>query len=272
LFSAAGQRLLKGFVAFDGTDGADVLDGLTVDLRADQEVEIGFVLNDAGDDELHAGASGGVDGQVDAFVGVDASEEEEFVTRLSTECNIGQVDAVVDGGEIGQFGVAVGVADGDEPGVVFILAVNHADAVGGEAVNGGQHGGFDQTRIGQGQEVVIVVDQVELACMFHQFGDVEALDNLGFLRGVFLIAAVDDGAEFGAGEGIGGGEKGDVPAAAGKAFADVGGDGFPGAVLARGRPPGDGGEDGDFFCRAEFVDGHWFFKPQVTRICADFNC
>ena len=55
----------------------------------------------------------------------------------------------------------------------------------------GKHWRFDQSGKGQGDEIVTVVYQVKVRCPFHQFGDVQYLDDLGVKVGMFFVTLFD---------------------------------------------------------------------------------
>ena len=59
--------------------GADVPNLPIFEVRLHLVAEVGLVLNDAGDEERPAAAAGHLNREMDAFVGVDASEEDEVI-------------------------------------------------------------------------------------------------------------------------------------------------------------------------------------------------
>ena len=64
-------------------------------------------------------------------------------------------------------------------------------------MNGGEHRCLDQSRVAQGHEVVVAVDQVEFGGVFKHFGDVEVFTYFGIDGGIFFISLIDDGVQAG---------------------------------------------------------------------------
>ena len=59
---------------------------------------------------------------------MDAAEEQQVAVRAVVQLERVGVDAVVDGGQVVESGVAVGVADGDVGAEVVVLLVHGHDA------------------------------------------------------------------------------------------------------------------------------------------------
>ena len=220
------------------THGPDVVDRAAIEMGLDLRAEIGLVLHDAGDDQAPPAQARDLDREMNALVRMDAAEKDQVVTGAFLERVEREIDPVVDGRQIVQRGGAVGVADGDVVAVAILLIDRH-DLGRGEAMDRGQHRGPDQAAVAQGHEVVVAVNQVELAGVLERFRDVKVFGDLGIGGGVLLITLVDHGVEPGAGDRVPGGEQGHVPAARDQAFGEVAGHRFPGAVLPRRGPPGD---------------------------------
>jgi hypothetical protein len=84
-------------------------------------------LDDPGDDQRQAGPAGDLDGIGSAFVGMDSAEEQQVAVWAVVQLERVRVDAVVDGGQVGESGVAIGVADGDVGTEVVVLLVHGHD-------------------------------------------------------------------------------------------------------------------------------------------------
>ena len=81
-------------------------------------------------------------------------------------------------------------------------------------MDGHDHGGVREAGVRQGQEVEVVVDEVELVRLLEDLRDVQPLPDLGVEGAVFLIAGGGDRLQAGCGQGVRGGEQGDVDTAA----------------------------------------------------------
>src|SRR5581483_8787253 len=230
-----------------GTSDRAEVDGVVAQAGFHFGGEVLGVVDDAGQQDPPAGGPGDVDRFGGALVGMDPAEEQDVPVRIGGP-PIGkgaQIDAVVDGGGVGQLGVAVGVADGDVVHPVVVGPVDGQDGGAGEPVDRRHDGHVDEPAPGQRQEVEVVVDQVELAGGLGQRCDVERLEHLDVVGAVLLVAAVHDRPEPGPGTGIGGGVQRDVHAEVDEPVGEGGHHLLPGAVVARRSTPGDGGEHGD---------------------------
>ena len=174
-------------VALRRADRAEVGDVDAVDEGFDVLAVVRGVLDDAGDDQREAGASGDLDRGMGALVGVDAAEEEQVAAPSRAEGERVDVDPVVDRRRIRQVGVPVGVADRDVVPDVVVGAVGRDDALGGEAVDGRDDGRGHEPAEGEGQEVELVADDVEPVGALEDGGDVQRLVDLGVDRRVLLV-------------------------------------------------------------------------------------
>ena len=105
--------------------------------------------------------------------------------------------------------------------------------------------------------------------MLEDFGDMEIFSDLGVDCGIFLVTAIDNGMEFGAGNGILRGEQGDIPAADDEPFSNITGDSFPRAVVAGRSSPSDGRENRDFFASGNHAGTLFLLHGSENFIEAD---
>ncbi len=91
-------------------------------------VVVAVVLDDAGDHQRSLGATGDLDRFGRALVGMNASEEQEVVPGALVKREGVGVDAVVDGGEVLETRMPIGVADRDVRTDVVVLLVHRDDA------------------------------------------------------------------------------------------------------------------------------------------------
>jgi hypothetical protein len=75
-----------------------------------------------------------------------------------------------------------------------------------EAVDGHDYRGVREAGVRQGQEVEVVVDEVELFRLLEDLRDVQPLPDLGVEGAVFLVTGGGDGPQVGGGQGVRGGE------------------------------------------------------------------
>ena len=235
------ERPRAGFAADDAAEDHVVV----VDVRRDLTLVIAFVLHQASHDQPLARSLRGGDGVVRAFVGMDAAEEEQVVAALCIEGEVIEGDAVVDRRGVAERRVAVGVADRDVMHMIVVALVHRHDPLGREAVDRRQHRRVDQPRPGERHEIGLVVDQVELARLFHAIGDVQRLPHLGVEVRGFGIAARGDALQLAGGVRILRGEEGDVDAARDQRLGKEARDQLPRAVAGRRRRPRDRGQHGD---------------------------
>ena len=102
-----------------GVDRTDEPDGGLINVRGNEIIEIILVLDYAGDDEVHACGFCNVDGDMNALVVVNAAVRDEFIAGFGTEGKVRQVNSVVDSGQVREFRVTVGIADGDKIAVLI---------------------------------------------------------------------------------------------------------------------------------------------------------
>ena len=185
--------------------GPQKLDGVAqIGLHA--LVKIRLVLHDAGQQQPPAALPGNLNGFQRPLVGVNAAQEQQVVVGLGHEAEIGHPQAVVHRGGVGQRGVAVSIADGyvGRRGRVFL--VHRQNPGRRKPVDGGHHRRRNQPRVAERQEVEVVVDEVKLGRPLHQVADVQALEHLGVLGAVFLVAPRHHGGQRAHRHRIGGGE------------------------------------------------------------------
>ena len=147
-------------------------------MRCDLLVEVALVVDDPGDDEAAPGPRGDLDGGRGALVGVDPAEEQEVVTGAGAEREGISVDAMVDRGRVVQCRLAIGVADRHVGRRRVVPLVDGQDPRRGEAVDGGDDGRVDERAVGQREEVEAVVDDVEVAGVLEDVGDVLRFGDL----------------------------------------------------------------------------------------------
>src|ERR1039458_4108377 len=122
---------------------------------------------------------------------MNTAKEQQIVPSRSIQGEGVGVDPVVDGSEIVEVGMAVGVANGDVAASSVVLLENRQDARRRKPVNGGEHRGGYQLGIGQWEEVEAVVNEVELGGPLEHLGDVQALGALGFGVGIPVVPVWD---------------------------------------------------------------------------------
>ena len=106
-----GECAAEQLVALRAAHVAEELHGVPVDVRFDPFAKVGRVVRDAGDLQPYAGTAGDLDGEVRAFLGMEAREEEQIVAGPIDERERVGIDAIVGSGEIVEARVAIGVAD-----------------------------------------------------------------------------------------------------------------------------------------------------------------
>ena len=105
---ALGVQVPLGYI-----DRSDIVDHSAIEMGFDSIVEIGLILNDAGDDQPPPAEASNLDREMDALVRMDATKKDQVITCAFLEWVELEVDAVIDGGQIGQPGGAVSIADRD---------------------------------------------------------------------------------------------------------------------------------------------------------------
>jgi hypothetical protein len=176
---------------------------------------------------------------------VDAAEEQQVGTGVGPEGELLQCDAVVNGRLVAEIGMAVGVADRDVAGGVVVGPVDGHDPLGGKAVDGGDDRGAHQPAVGDGQEIELVGQQVELTGPLESRRDVAALRNLGVDAGRFLISLGHFGVQPGGRRGVCRREQRHFVAERHQPVGEGGRHLLPGAVAAWRRAVGDGGQHPD---------------------------
>ena len=196
-----------------GSNRAGVNHVVLVEKRLNLCLEVGGILHDPRDDQLPARRPRDHDRFRGALVRVDPAEVEEVITADRLKREFRHRQAVVDGRAVAQAGPPIGVADGHEVPDVVVGAEYLQVLFGREPMNRRHHRRPHETRVGDGQEVEMVVDEVKFASAFEGGGDVQALIDLGVQRRVLRIARRGDRNQPGRGERIPGGEEGHVHAA-----------------------------------------------------------
>jgi hypothetical protein len=172
---------------------------------------------------------------------MDATEEHQIVAA-GTELEGIDVDAVVDGGDIRQRRVPIGVADRHVGHPIGVLDIHGERHVRAEAVDGGDHRGVHQSGVGEGKEIEAVVDEVELIGPLEQRGDVERLPHLGIHTGGLRVPTGRHGRQPGRRDRIGGGEQRDIDSPGHQALGQQRHEQLPGPIVAGRHPPRDRGE------------------------------
>src|SRR5579872_2725799 len=96
----ARPRSTQQRISLAGTDRSDELNVL-VQARLYQPVEVLRIVDDAGDDQPLSRALRQIDRQMDAFIRMNPPHEDEVVSAIGREGEVGQVDAVINGRDIG---------------------------------------------------------------------------------------------------------------------------------------------------------------------------
>ena len=91
-------------------------------MRLHFVAEVGRILHDAGDQQAPPALLRHLDGQVDAFVRMDAANENEVFPPARSLGIERQIDSVVDRRQIIQSRRAIRIADGNEiPGTILLV-------------------------------------------------------------------------------------------------------------------------------------------------------
>ena len=176
---------------------------------------------------------------------MDASEIHEPAARALAQRELREVDAVVDGRDVAQVGVAIRVADRDIGDAVGVTPVHGLYPVRREAMHRRHHRSRKETRVGQRKEVVVVVDHVEAICLLERIRDMERLPYLRIEGGVFLQRSRTDRVEPSLRDAVRRSEQRHVHITLDESFREEGHDALPGAVVARRYAPRDGREHRD---------------------------
>ena len=174
-----------------------------------------------------------------------ASEEHESATRAFPRREFGEIDAVVDGREVGQVGVSVGLADRNISDPAGITAVDRFDPVRREPVDRREDRRTHETGVREWQKVVVVVDQVEVDGLLEDVRDVKRLPHFGIERGIFFERPGTDGIEVRLRDAVGGREERHIHATFDQSLGQEGHDALPGAVVARRHAPRNSREHRD---------------------------
>ena len=87
--------------------------------------EIGLILDNTSDDQTHSAQTSNLDGQMNTFIRVDPTEENQVITAGFLKRVQREIDAVVDGRQVIQPCGSIGVADGNEVSVTILLIDGH---------------------------------------------------------------------------------------------------------------------------------------------------
>src|SRR5215218_7504290 len=98
-----------------------------------------------------------------------------MLTRTGIDCELVDVDAVVDRGGIVQIRVSIRVAYRHIRGGAVVALVDGNDPIGREAVDCGDDGCRDEIAVRERQEIEPAVNDVELTGALEYRGDVQAL-------------------------------------------------------------------------------------------------
>ncbi len=174
-----GECPAQKFVPFCRVGTAHKDNIIAVQMGADFPIKIARILNNAGHDQFFANPSGDLDGLLCPLVRMDSAEKKQIVTRFRPEGKLAQVNAVVNSGNIVKLGAAVCITNGDVIDSVVVFFVYRQYLGRRKTVNGGQHRGRSHTRVGKGQVIEVIMDEIEFVSLFEQLGDVQAFPNLG---------------------------------------------------------------------------------------------
>src|ERR1700693_2057844 len=87
--------------------------------------EIGFVLDNTSDDQTHSAQTSNLDGQMNTFIRVDPTKENQVIAAAFLKRVQRQINAVVDGRQVVQPCRSVGVANGNEISTTILLIDGH---------------------------------------------------------------------------------------------------------------------------------------------------
>src|SRR5437667_11881904 len=99
--------------------------------------KIGLILDNTSDDQTHSAQTSNLDGQMNTFIRVNPTEENQVIAAGFLKRVRREIDAVVDGRQVIQPCGSVGVADGNEVSVTILLVDGH-DFCGRESVDGSE--------------------------------------------------------------------------------------------------------------------------------------
>src|SRR5437879_11311671 len=92
-------------------------------MGSDLLPEIGLILNNTSDDQTHSAQTSNLDGQMNTFIRVDPTEENQVITAGFLKRVQREIDAVVDGSQVIQPCGSIGVADGHKVSVTLLMIV-----------------------------------------------------------------------------------------------------------------------------------------------------
>ena len=103
----------------------DIKDLLIVEMGFDPLSEIALILDNTGDDQTHSAQTSNLDGQMNTFIRVDPTKENQVITAGLLKRVQRKIDAVVDRRQVIQPCGSIGVADGNEVSVTILLINRH---------------------------------------------------------------------------------------------------------------------------------------------------
>src|SRR5207245_10579578 len=83
--------------------------------------KIGLILDNSSDDQTHSAQTSNLDGQMNTFIWVDPTEENQVITAGFLKRVQREIDAVVDGRQVIQPSGAIEVAEGNEEALTILL-------------------------------------------------------------------------------------------------------------------------------------------------------
>src|SRR3981081_329220 len=86
---------------------------------------IGLLLDNTSDDQTQSAQTSNLDGQMNTFIRVDPTEENQVITAGFLKRVQREIDAVVNGRQVIQPCDSIGVADGDKISVTILLIDGH---------------------------------------------------------------------------------------------------------------------------------------------------
>src|SRR5258708_23926804 len=87
--------------------------------------EIGIILDNTSDDQTHSAQTSNLDGQMNTFIRVDPTEENQVITAGFLNRVQREINAVVDGRQVIQPCGSIGVADGGKIPVTILFIPAH---------------------------------------------------------------------------------------------------------------------------------------------------
>ena len=102
-----------------------IKDVLIVEMGFDLLPEISFVLDNTSDDQTHSAQTSNLDGQMNTFIRVDPTKENQVITAAFLKRVQREINAVVDGRQVIEPCRSVGVTDRNEISVTILLIDGH---------------------------------------------------------------------------------------------------------------------------------------------------